>query len=93
MAQRKCPHCSTWNEGEQKTCISCDGLLDKNEVLWEERKRKGVLVSPKEHGELFEIKPHYPWIYKVILHIIRPIFWVFMGIISFVAWLIAWIVA
>ena len=93
MNERKCPHCQTWNKGTGAICSACGGLMDKNEVLHQERKRKGLVMPKKTESELFEIKPHYPWFYKVILHIIRPIFWGFMGIVSFVVWFISWVVA
>lgn len=93
MQEKKCPTCGKWNPGSLTNCSSCGGLLDKNELLFEARKKKGLIKEREPEGELFEIKPEYPWWRKGILYFIRPVYWIFFYIISGFVWLIAWVSA
>lgn len=90
MQEKKCPSCSQWNKGELTVCQFCGKSLDKNELIFQDRKSKGLIPEKVPESEFFEIKPEYPWWRKAILYIVRPIFWAFFGIISAITWFVAW---
>lgn len=91
----KCPTCEAWRSylPEQNICHACGSILDKNEILFEERKKKGLIKSFPEPKPFLEIKDSYPWYLKVILHIVRPIYFIVMIMIAFVTWFVTWVVA
>ena len=90
MQQKKCPSCGEWNEGDVTVCSFCGKSLDKNVLLFQERKKKGLIPKKVQESELFEIKPHYPLWLKIILYIVRPIYWLFFGIATAAIWFAAW---
>jgi len=65
-------------------------MLDKNEILFEERKRQGLIPSFPETRPFMEIKDSYPWPIKVILQIVRPVYFTFMFVISALLWFVVW---
>jgi hypothetical protein len=87
--QKKCPACGHWNEGDLKNCASCGGLMDKNELIKEERKKKGLYQEMKKHEKMFEVFPDDPVWLKIIKHIVAPIYWAFMAVLGFFMWFIA----
>jgi hypothetical protein len=89
MQEKKCPSCGEWNKGELSICAYCGKSLDKNELLYQDRKRKGLIRPKVVEGEIFEIKAEYPWWKKALLYFIRPIYWTFFYIVSAIVWLVA----
>ena len=93
--EKRCPKCGKWGTYTiaDKVCHHCGSLLDKNEIIYEDKKRKGLIPKFPEPRPFLEIKESYPLIVKIILHIIRPIYFAFMFIVSVVLWLVLWVTA
>ena len=95
LTEKLCPNCKTWNRyhNDNKNCVHCCSLLDKNEIIYEDKKRKGLIPPFPQPRPFLEIKDSYPWILRAILHIIRPIYFVFMFVISAILWFVVWAAA
>lgn len=93
MGQKRCSNCGTWNENEAEKCLECGELLDRKKARIIRLKKEGKLPLKIEPSPLFEIRPEFPWWRKLILYIVRPIYWTFFTIASFILYLIAWIAA
>lgn len=93
--EKLCPTCKTWNvyKPEDKNCLNCGSLLDKNEIIYEEKKRKGLIPPFPKPKPFLEIKESYPLILKIVLYIIRPVYFTFMFIISAILWFVVWAAA
>lgn len=93
--QKRCPNCKAWNTYSQddKKCVDCGSLLDKNEIIYQDKKRKGLIPEFPKPRPFLEIKASYPLILRIILHIIRPIYFTFMFIISAILWFVVWAAA
>lgn len=91
MAQKKCPSCGEWNENQAKKCIKCNELLDRKEARVIRLRKEGRLPINIEPSPLFEIKSEFPWWRKLILYIIRPIYWTFFIIIGGILYIVAWV--
>lgn len=50
--ERKCPSCDHWNKGDSTHCEKCNSLLDKNEILREEREKIYGKPKPEKPGWL-----------------------------------------
>lgn len=90
MSQKRCSSCGYWNDGSVESCVSCGELLDANKKEQVRLKKLGKLPVHVEESALFEIKAEYPLWRKVILYIVRPIYWLFMIIAGFFVWLAVW---
>lgn len=93
--EKLCPNCKTWNvyTAEDKNCLNCGSLLDKNEIIYQEKKQKGLIPPFPKTKPFLEIKESYPLVLKIMLHIIRPIYFTFMFIISSILWFVVWAAA
>lgn len=93
--EKICPSCKTWNSysEDEKNCTNCGSLLDKNEIIFEEKKQKGLIPAFPTPRPFLEIKASYPLVLRVILHIFRPVYFVFMFIISAILWFVVWAAA
>ncbi len=95
ISEKICPNCKTWSSYsvEERNCVNCGSLLDKNEIIFEEKKRKGLIPAFPKPRPFLEIKDSYPFLFRVVLHIVRPIYFTFMFIISAILWLVVWAAA
>lgn len=95
VSEKLCPNCKTWSSYsvEDKNCFNCGSLLDKNEIIFEEKKRKGLIPPFPKQRPFLEIKASYPLILRIILHVIRPIYFTFMFVISTILWFVVWAAA
>ena len=91
MAQKKCPSCGAWNEESAEKCSNCGEYIDRKKSDFVRLKKSGKLPLKIEPSPLFEIKAHYPWYLKLVLYIVKPIYWTFFGIISVVLYIVAWV--
>jgi hypothetical protein len=90
--EKRCPNCNHWDsyELDEKQCKNCDSLLDKNEIIFVEKERKGLIPKFPEPRPFLEIKESYPLVLRLLLHFIRPIYFTFMFVISAILWLVIW---
>jgi hypothetical protein len=90
MKEKKCPSCHKWNSGEVSVCSFCEQPMDKNVIIYNERKKKGLIPVFKKNEDLFTFKPEDPIWKKTLYSILRPIYLAFFGFISFLMVLVAW---
>lgn len=69
--------------------MHCGELLDKNEVIKEKRKKLGLYKEMKKQEKLFQVFPNDPVWMKVLKYVGAPLYWVFMAILGFILWFIA----
>jgi hypothetical protein len=95
LNEKICPNCKTWSSysSEDKNCKNCGSLLDKNEIIYQEKKSKGLIPPFPQPKPFLEIKDSYPWYLKAILHFIKPIYFVFMFVVSAILWFVVWAAA
>lgn len=88
--QKKCPSCSHWNDGEAVNCVKCHSLLDKNEILREEREKiygKPKVEKPSWLENYLEKTKDTQNPFVKILRISLNIGWIsYMAIITFIVW-------
>lgn len=89
--QIKCSSCGKWNEKGSEHCLHCGELLDRKKADYIRLKKQGKLPKKLKHSPLFEIKETYPWWLKLIIYIVKPIYWTFFGIASVLLYIIAWL--
>lgn len=92
-ASKKCPHCgqwSTWSKDVSDRCEHCQQLLDPaafdRQVAQQERKEE---EKERFTVDLIQIKDEDPAFLKFIKRIGLGFQLAFVGIISFILWLIA----
>ena len=93
MSQIKCNACGTWNKQNIENCSECGEMLDRKKANFIRLAKEGKLPKKLKPSPLFEIKANDPWWKKTILYIVRPIYWTFFGIVSFLLYLVAWVAA
>lgn len=93
--EKLCPNCQTWSTyvSDEKNCPNCGSLLDKNEIIFEEKKKQGLIPPFPKPKPFMEIKESYPFLLKLVLHVIRPVYFTFMFIISAILWFVVWAAA
>ncbi len=98
MNERKCLNCGEWNNTSYKHCSKCGALLNP-EVIAEKEK---ALHAEESLREKLENENRFErWIrkleasnkpgHKIFLAVARVVFNIYMGFISFILWLIAWL--
>lgn len=92
VLEKICPNCKKWDNyhPEEKRCKQCGSLIDKNEIIHEDRKKRGLLPKFNKPKPFLQIKASYPWYLKLLIRIVRPIVYVFMLIISMITWFVVW---
>ncbi|MCC5923048.1 MAG: hypothetical protein JJT77_04605 [Crocinitomicaceae bacterium] len=93
MNQKRCSACGAWNHRDNTHCSECGEMLDRRKARIEKLKKEGRLPVVLKETPLLEIKPHYPWYLKLLIYIVKPIYWTFFFIASGIMYLIAWIAA
>lgn len=88
--QKKCPSCNHWNQGESLNCESCHSLLDKNEILREEREKiygKPKVEKPSWLENYLERTKDSTNPFVKFARISLNVGWIsYMTIISFIVW-------
>lgn len=89
---KKCPHChqwSEWNQDKTDRCEHCGALLAPEVVEREEKRDKKK--KEEEDGWVFNVQPNDSP-FKVLLKKVGKVGYViFMAIVSFIVWLIAFL--
>jgi hypothetical protein len=95
ISEKLCPNCKIWSSYslEERQCKNCGSLLDKNEIIYQEKKRNGLIPPFPKTRPFLEIKDSYPLVLRLILQILRPIYFTFMFIISAILWFVVWAAA
>jgi uncharacterized membrane protein YvbJ len=93
--EKSCPNCGKWDfyAETDKICKNCGSLMDKNKIIYEDRKKKGLIPKFKKPKPFLQIKAHHPWYYKALLYVIKPIIYVFFLIVSIITYIIVWLTA
>lgn len=94
--ERKCPACGKWTNGHKTHCTHCGNLTDPVLIAKENRKerdeeRKAYKLEnePKAIKKLKALKKSDKILHRIIFYIADTIFTIYMGILSFIVWLIA----
>lgn len=98
LNQRKCPACGKWTPSNESTCAFCGQLLDyrelrKREIEAERTKRRDEAIARETPFErrLRLLEESDKLHHRILVRIGRAAFTVYMGIVSFFIWLIAFI--
>jgi len=94
--ERKCPACGEWTNGLITHCTYCGAPTDPSLIAQESRnEREKVRRAEKLRNEsktvkkLRALKGSDKPIHRLIFFIANTLFTIYMGILSFVVWLIA----
>lgn len=95
--ETKCPDCGHWNQGSQERCSSCNSLLDRNLYRKEKLEAEGKLPvrkvkKPDWLDRYLErtAQSNNPMV--MFARGVITVAWImYMGMISFILWLIAWL--
>ncbi|WP_066839685.1 hypothetical protein [Rufibacter ruber] len=92
-ASKKCPHCgqwSAWNQSPHDRCEHCQGILDPDALArqqaQEERKQE---EKERFTVDFIQINPDDPWFTRFFKRIGLGFQLAFVGVVSFLLWLIA----
>jgi hypothetical protein len=90
IKEKKCPSCFHWNMGDALNCVKCNSLLDKNEILREEREKINGKPRIEKPGWLDNYLEKTQYTTNPFVKIARnalTIGWImYMGILSFIVW-------
>lgn len=94
--ERKCPACGEWTNGHITHCTQCGALTDPTLIAEESRnerekdRRADKLRNESKTAKRFRaLKGSDKLIHRIIFFIANTLFTIYMGILSFVVWLIA----
>jgi hypothetical protein len=92
--KRKCPSCSTWNTKGEHRCKTCGVALQAELIIEEEyhaREKKRLERPRTKLDELVEsLKGSRNPLVRILYFIVYSIWLVYIGILGFILWLIAW---
>lgn len=94
--ERKCPACGKWTDGHKTHCIHCGALTDpvliaeeRSKERAEDRRADELKNESKTVKKLKALKKSDKVFHRIIYYIADTIFTIYMGILSFIVWLIA----
>jgi hypothetical protein len=91
VKERKCPSCNHWNKGVSTHCEKCYSLLDKNEILREEREKiygKPKLEKPGWLENYLEKTKDTTNPFVKVARFALNVGWIiYMAFITFIVWL------
>ena len=91
--ERKCSNCGQWNAAEDycKYCKSPISIKVLEQLEIKEKKRLEAKRPDDKIDILIKKFRHHPFIpFRIVFYVLYSVWLIFMGIGSFVAWLIAW---
>lgn len=98
MNEKKCPACGKWTSGEHERCAFCGAAIDAELIAKERKKvrddkaRKDKLENESRFERyLRELEESDKTHHKVIFGILKTIFNIYMAVLSFFIWLIAFL--
>lgn len=89
----KCPHCENWVEKVSSSCPSCHSLLDRNEILHEQRKAEGLIkIKDRKPGVIDKwiertADTKNPFL-KVVRYLVMMLWFTYLGLLAFVIWFV-----
>lgn len=97
MNQRKCPHCGTWNQGQDKICHSCNQVIDEKIIREEQKKQR---MTQAELAQRLKEQPD--WLNKFfdklrasknplnkgLYYFLNALWMVYFSILLTVAWIV-----
>lgn len=100
VIQRKCHSCGKWTSGAKTHCIHCQALTDPDLIAIENSKKRekefekrAEARESKTSKKIKEFKHSEKLGYRILHFILDTLFTIYMGILSFIVWLIAFISA
>ena len=95
-ANVKCPTCSEWVSSETKFCTFCNSLLDRNELLKQEREQINgpTIIKQKSRVDLFierTAESDNPFVI-LFRFFVRVVWFVYVSLIAFVIWFVTLLV-
>lgn len=98
MNEKKCPACGKWTSGEHERCAFCGAAIDpaliasERKKLREEKARKHKLANENRFERyLRELEESDKSHHKIGFGILKTLFNIYMAVLSFFIWLIAFL--
>ena len=100
VKERKCHACGKWTDGNKTHCIHCNALTDpvriakEKAVARQKKHRDHELATESKTVKKFKALKHSEKLrHRILYGIFDTIFTIYMGILSFIVWIIAMITA
>lgn len=98
--ERKCQACGKWTDGNKTHCIHCNALTDpvilakEKSIARQKKHRDQELAKESKTVKKFKALKHSEKLgHRILYGIFDTIFTIYMGILSFIVWLIAMLTA
>jgi len=98
--ERKCHACGKWTDGNKTHCIYCNALTDpvliaKEKSITREKEHRAVELAKesKTVRKFKALKHSEKLLHRILYGIFEILFTIYMGILSFIVWLIAMLTA
>ncbi len=95
-SQKKCHQCGKWTDGTYTHCSFCDATIDPILLASEQRRKRDIEAQRKRLAEenkferfLRKLEESEKPFHRISFNILRVVFNIYMGILSFFIWLIA----
>lgn len=93
MAQRKCSKCGHWNT-DLDYCEKCNNLLNLQlqvEIEQQQKEERRSIQPPDRLDRLFDAFKHSRFLpIRILYHILYSIWLVFIAVLSFFMYILAW---
>jgi len=92
MGEKKCPHCgkwSTWSQNLNDLCVHCGKPLGGKDLEYQEKRQ--AQKQANEEQWIFNIKEEDPVLVKHLKKIGNFFYVIYMAILTFFAWVIAFL--
>lgn len=96
--QKKCPKCGKWTDGDLTHCVFCDAVIDPHLIAKEQKKKRDEAAKARRLAEesrfekyLRKLEESDNPFHIIAFKVLRTIFTIYMAILSFFIWLIAFL--
>lgn len=92
MGEKKCPHCgkwSFWNQDLNDVCVHCGEPLGGRDLVYHEKRQ--AQEKANEEQWIFYVGDDDPEFVKYLKQIGNFFYVIYMGILTFIAWVIAFL--